>query len=70
MLCDHIRNSRDPFIALRPKHKIKSGSFLTEWTGSYTSCGIKKILHLNCRLVLRLGKYRRGINSNTIYVSS
>ena len=34
------------------------------------SVTLKKILHLNCRLVLRLGKYRRGINSNTIYVSS
>ena len=36
MLCDHIRNSRDPFIAPCPKYKIKSDSFLTEWTGSYT----------------------------------
>lgn len=68
--CDHIRNSRDPFIAPRPKYKIKSGPFLTEWTGSYTWCDIKKSLYLNCRLVLRVGKYCRAINSSTIYVSS
>ena len=68
--CDHIRNSRDPFIVPRPKYKIKSGPFLTEWTGSYTWCDIKKSLYLNCRLVLRVGKYCRAINSSTIYVSS
>ena len=42
MLCDYIRNSRDPFIAPRPKYKIKSGSSLLNERVRTLSVALKK----------------------------
>ena len=69
MLCDHIRNYCVTLSLPRVQNtKLNQVHSLLNKQVRTLSVALKKILHLNCHLVLRLGKHCRGINSSTINV--